>query len=482
MEHEEEQEVQKIHGGACEFPYFERNNYYHGKFMTVRDFFAEQCYFNQKRWLINRMVNGWGVVCGLDVKKHPRNEMCVIVTPGLAIDCLGREILVCEEQAVSLIPEEPECSDVGEGEYSTREKTLQDKTLVICLEYRECKTETVSLPPQGNCGQKERCEFNRIMDSFRIRTLWKADVCTNDSDKRLCPLDGIKGTGKDPDTGDYQTVHEYLCENLKERCFRCPECPEGPSLLCIVLAEIPVVLEGGKEEGKKQEGCEKQENVRQEDVKQEGEQTVFERWRPDTDRIDPSKRRLVYRNPLLYDLIDCLHGDLPRIIDINWPRPDEGPMRWSWFKEIMTKENEGLKITFDRRMKEATINANTFLFMVKEKDRETGHFQYRCVDDLNIKYDPGSEPGPSVVTLKLNKKWIAEVFRGYSAIQEGAEFLVKLRGDHIMDAENRRALDGNFIGGKLPSGNGVQGGDFVSWFSVEAKEERSRRGAEKSEE
>ena len=97
MEREEKQEVQKIRGGACEFPNFERNNYYHGKFMTVRDFFAEQCYFNQKRWLINRMVNGWGVVCGLDVKKHPSDEMCVMVTPGLAIDCLGREILVCDE-------------------------------------------------------------------------------------------------------------------------------------------------------------------------------------------------------------------------------------------------------------------------------------------------------------------------------------------------------------------------------------------------
>ena len=56
-------------------------------------------------------------------------------------------------------------------------------------------------------------------------------------------------------------------------------------------------------------------------------------------------------------------------------------------------------------MNESTINANTVLFMVKEKDRETGHFQYRCIDDLDIKYDPG----PTVVTLKLNKKWIAEV-------------------------------------------------------------------------
>ena len=61
-------EEHKKRCGVCEIPYFERNNFFYGKMMTVRDFFAEQFYFNEKRWLINRMVLGWGVVCGLDVR------------------------------------------------------------------------------------------------------------------------------------------------------------------------------------------------------------------------------------------------------------------------------------------------------------------------------------------------------------------------------------------------------------------------------
>jgi hypothetical protein len=53
--------------------------------------------------------------------------------------------------------------------------------------------------------------------------------------------------------------------------------------------------------------------------------------------------------------------------------------------------------------------------------------------------------------------------------------MVVLKSDFIMSAEESgkiaKALDGNFIGGKLPSGNGTQGGDFESWFYVEPKPE-----------
>ncbi len=50
-----------------------------------------------------------------------------------------------------------------------------------------------------------------------------------------------------------------------------------------------------------------------------------------------------------------------------------------------------------------------------------------------------------------------------------------LCGDHIQGGEDNSALDGNFIGGNLPSGNGVEGGDFVSMFFVEAKSATKRK-------
>ena len=46
---------------------FERNRYFYGKLLTVRDFMAEQTYLADKRRLTNRLLFGSGVVAGLQV-------------------------------------------------------------------------------------------------------------------------------------------------------------------------------------------------------------------------------------------------------------------------------------------------------------------------------------------------------------------------------------------------------------------------------
>src|SRR5262249_35107675 len=58
----------------------------------AEDFELEQRYHIEKRWLLNRMLQGAGVVSGLDVVAAERGT--VTVTPGFAIDRRGREILV----------------------------------------------------------------------------------------------------------------------------------------------------------------------------------------------------------------------------------------------------------------------------------------------------------------------------------------------------------------------------------------------------
>src|SRR5476649_2519593 len=46
---------------------FVRNRYFYGKLLDVSHFESEQAYFNEKRWLLNRLVTGYGVICGLNV-------------------------------------------------------------------------------------------------------------------------------------------------------------------------------------------------------------------------------------------------------------------------------------------------------------------------------------------------------------------------------------------------------------------------------
>ena len=45
-----------------------RNRYFYGKLLDVYHFELETNYMNYKRWLMNRHVISYGVVCGMDVR------------------------------------------------------------------------------------------------------------------------------------------------------------------------------------------------------------------------------------------------------------------------------------------------------------------------------------------------------------------------------------------------------------------------------
>lgn len=73
---------------------FERNRYFYGKLLTVRDFEKEQDYHNTKRTMLNRLVTGAGVVCGLGVTAS--DESTLVIESGVALDYQGREIVLPE--------------------------------------------------------------------------------------------------------------------------------------------------------------------------------------------------------------------------------------------------------------------------------------------------------------------------------------------------------------------------------------------------
>lgn len=86
-----------------------RNRYFYGKLLDVFHFELEQNYFNAKRWMLNRLVGGYGVICGLNVQLGSDNQS-IIVTPGLAIDKCGHEIMVCEPSSPWPLPTPPKAS------------------------------------------------------------------------------------------------------------------------------------------------------------------------------------------------------------------------------------------------------------------------------------------------------------------------------------------------------------------------------------
>jgi hypothetical protein len=459
--------------GVCEIPHFERNNYFYGKLMTARDFKDEQCYFNEKRWLINRMINGWGVVCGLDVHFEDYDEECIqekstcqkesqcniIIEPGLAIDCCGREILVCERQVITLDGVEDPCNQ--ERKYQKEDK----KRYVICLEYNECETEAITLAP-SMCSQSEKTNYNRIRDSFKIRLRHASDFRARDYQREFWQLFDRKylGAGESHTMHDnvsqhdcekYETLHQYLCEKLREGC---PDCVDAAS---VILAEIITEpLNGGADESY------------QEPMQQEQQEEKEQQEKPDKRkikiRIDPcTRRRLVYNNKMLFDLIQCHHDDLPHIVKISWKKYhcQEGVYWKDFVNNFILK---GLIVTFDHEMEPATINRHTFFIAFKFGDVSSGTIIQKFIP-------PGAiEPYFNDCQYKfvVDVDWIKEEIRTKkSELFEGVDISVILRSSLIHN-KNGKALDGDFINSKLPTGNGVQGGDFVSWFSVRPKSEK----------
>jgi hypothetical protein len=67
-----------------------------GQLLTNEDLTALESYLTDKRRSHNRLLHGSGTVCGLAVAPTDPPSERVIVQPGVAIDCCGREIVLVE--------------------------------------------------------------------------------------------------------------------------------------------------------------------------------------------------------------------------------------------------------------------------------------------------------------------------------------------------------------------------------------------------
>lgn len=159
---------------GCEAESFSRNNYFTGKLMVERDFTDEQHYFMEKIRLHHQRLHGSGIVCGLQVTAHdaPCDDRYVILQPGSAIDCCGKDILVPRPEVIDLyafpaIQELLEAAQQdGEGEEATATHRLQ-----LCLRYRECPGEDIPVL-YDDCGcDDSRCAPNRILESYEVDLL-----------------------------------------------------------------------------------------------------------------------------------------------------------------------------------------------------------------------------------------------------------------------------------------------------------------------
>lgn len=384
----------------------DRTRWFHGQLIGPQEMARDRDYLRSRLQLQNRLFHGQGVVCGLEVGPHPRPECAdswVVVGPGIAIDCVGRELIMCEPVRFRVVEQEP-CAPApatppptpppattdpcDEGEEQPPETPAptdpRTRKYVLCLEYCEQEVELVpALVAGGACDGRHR-EANRISERA---VLALHDPC--DLAEGCWPrpgAGGCTGCGADDDPLG-------CCE---PNC-RCGECV--PLALLTVSPGEPVA------------------------IRMAGRPTAGARGTA-----------------------------LTRIVDISWPHGGEVTL------DDLVANDYRLDVTFDRELATPEagegwgVNDHTFVVQYVETQEALEFVEPACTP----------EASKCTASFKFDDDYFRQRRRARMA---GSVVYVTLRCDFILDC-NGRAVDGNHLGGVRPTGDGVPGGTFESWFRI----------------
>lgn len=133
-----------------ELSQFQKNRFFKGKLMTPRDMKAEQSYHAERLHTINRLLNGKGVVRGIDIQSvtHSGEKLDVTLTPGLALDGHGRPVVV-EQVTTKSVP-----------------MPAEDE-IYLHIEFAEAAMETIPVPDTEGAVDDDTAP-NRAVESFTL--------------------------------------------------------------------------------------------------------------------------------------------------------------------------------------------------------------------------------------------------------------------------------------------------------------------------
>lgn len=207
---------------------FERNRYFYGKLLDAYHFELETNYHNAKRWLINRLVLGYGVICGLDVTCGPTQDT-IVVSPGVAFDKWGREVIIPKPKEPIQIPQHviEKAIQLAQSQGSQQQKTEVRACVQVMICYHECETDPVPILA-GDCNSVELCAPGVIREKYRIEFTEKCDRPSHDP----CQTPRFVSGGKI----DHAALAKWVTQ--EKDCLKLPKDP------CIRLAHIYLTKDG----------------------------------------------------------------------------------------------------------------------------------------------------------------------------------------------------------------------------------------------
>jgi hypothetical protein len=407
---------------SCHELFVERIRYFTGRHMTARDFRDADAYHRSFRHLHNRVMHGSGIACGLEVEQH-WNPECrrdrVIVRCGMAIDCCGREVVVRRDVVSAQIPwKERPGQEQG--------KPDESYVLVLCLKYRECLTEKVPVLYSTTACSNPAMEDGRIREGYELEWHWiKIDDLAKYGwdDPRGCapPHDYDKDAYGKP----AQPTADQRCSDEDGKhpcCLELPCPPHHCILLAVIRALQPEEMSGDHQ-------------------------------------IDQSGRRSLAQ----------AREHLTHICWINWEHGGR----------VKSNAPRALIVRFDRELFVETqphhypgprgINERTFVVQYGEQAERR---QIEDLDFVAYRRPPYLMADRRTAVYEFDKP-----FRAY----RDHVIHVTLRCDFIIDCR-KHPVDGNHLAGRLPTGDGIAGGTFESWFRIVDEGDYEKSGSAQAQE
>ena len=178
-------------GDCCDLDCLARPNFFCGQVLTDDDLKALVDWTNAKSAL-QRFKTGWGVACGLEVSCwHTEKGSGVKVSEGYAVDCCGRDIVVCDPLTYEFKCEKPfdPCCNKKEEQTDPNQPAANDdvklgcipvgelRAFELCLGYDEKHKAGQRPMVRSGCDPLAECQATRITETGKLYAKEIKDPC-----------------------------------------------------------------------------------------------------------------------------------------------------------------------------------------------------------------------------------------------------------------------------------------------------------------
>jgi hypothetical protein len=472
-----------------------RNRWFTGKPVNANDYEIEQRYHINRRRLINQTLHGTGIVHGLDVGFH---DAKLHLSPGLALDQCGREIIVCEplclnraDQLLTLAKGPCGLDPVKEQGHSIIRSDQNEcgsdeaaKQYILSIHYAEHGINGIRVGSQ--CGD-EQCVPNHLCETA-ILSLQPTDPerppllklpcdCTEIADTQRAGLTGYAaGVGHPNDDRGSKDLCLCTCKTADVAC--CNYCRPKPlskwrnyrvdfdAGIALAIVQIGrdncgrAIIAGITP-------------IIQRCALTHIQGVGWQNWHQHPDRqVGFSSFAEMFVEP-------------GQETDASGPVNEEvQPSRRRGTKALVVKEEKRrnpdvatrFSICFSAPVQIASLHRDIISMTLVQPDGNEDVGYMLRVPITGIWYRPTSEGDPAGTTRHMGfyvsyRFWHGEIdAAGASGFERETLVEIRLDGDSLIDWAGR-PIDAESIGRRLPTGNGVIGGTFLSTFRVSTQGE-----------